>query len=499
MMNLNQHLSHFIYSSKYRNILSIFMLAAFSIFLVAQHNLVFPYHDDWGYSVLLYGKEQNGFTGQNFSQGQLLNFLIDHYFEWSGRVVGFYLEINLFKLGLEYIRAAQVIVILCMAIYSVKLATEKIIHPLLFIPIIYFFALPVFTQVDGLYWFSASVSYVWSIPILLSGVFIAQQRKRITPGVMLIISCAATFHEQVGLASVAFTLSYIFTLHLNPLTKTETTKNIINAIPVIIAAALTIMAPGNFARKSVTQYPTENILELIHLNSSRIVELMLLHQEGKLISSMIFASFLIMCMKIIENSWLKYRFAGMAAIFLVMSFIFYFSSTVFFWFFLFSYGVGIFWLQRVEGGKYGIFCLYLSAVSTLVLLLVVPSVPYRALLPFYLIMTAVVTYIYSYLFKTKAHLIFTLYLICIFPLAVLNAAHVYSGFSLNRQANCINHYTLASLSFQIARGEAPPKAVTLYKLADDRYAGTMPYQRPLIETWVKKFYSLPSDMQFIWK
>ena len=67
---------------------SIYLIyIVFTVYLLAQHSLVFMYHDDWGIAVLDYGIEQTGFQGRNYSIADVLSFLSKLYENWSGRVV----------------------------------------------------------------------------------------------------------------------------------------------------------------------------------------------------------------------------------------------------------------------------------------------------------------------------------------------------------------------------------------------------------------------------
>jgi len=188
-----------------RRAASYFALALFIIFLIAQHSLVFLYSDDWGLAVLDYVGAQHGFLGQDFDFHHLMNFLRGMYLNWTGRVTALGALIYLFKLGLEYVRLFQVTAILAIVLLSLKLASDHAaVRPPVLIPIALYLALPVFALAAGLYWFTASSTYVWGIPFLLGGIWLVKRRGQFSIASGLLLAVAACFHEMMALAVIGF-------------------------------------------------------------------------------------------------------------------------------------------------------------------------------------------------------------------------------------------------------------------------------------------------------
>lgn len=87
----------------------------------------------------------------------------------------------------------------------------------------------------------------------------------------------------------------------------------------------------------------------------------------------------------------------------------------------------------------------------------------------------------------------------IMPAAAQNTVEVFEGYAGNAPTHRLNHARLLVLSWKVSAGEALPDRVILSRLPDDRYAETMPYQRSLIETWMRKYYALPPTLELQWE
>jgi hypothetical protein len=75
----------------------------------------------------------------------------------------------------------------------------------------------------------------------------------------------------------------------------------------------------------------------------------------------------------------------------------------------------------------------------------------------------------------------------------------YQGYKRNSQTHIINDAILRTASFKQSKGRAITKPITLYKIPQSRYSGRQPHERDLIQHWMKKYYRLPSDSEFIWE
>lgn len=193
----------------WQRIFGITVLAGFVLVMLAQHALVFPYHDDWGYATLTYTTEVGSGIGQQFTQLDLFRFLWSEYFSWSGRFFPFYLQINLFAWGVEAVRVAQVAVLAVMVVSAVAASRQnEPWHPVILVPIIYLLALPEFVTTGGLYWFSASIAYLWGLSLFGLATLRVARSGKLDWTATFLYAIAALFHEQMAVAMPAFVLSF---------------------------------------------------------------------------------------------------------------------------------------------------------------------------------------------------------------------------------------------------------------------------------------------------
>ena len=486
-------------NNRIQHSIAISFFLIFAIYLIAQHRLVFPYHDDWGFAVLDYVGEQTGFLGQNFKLKNLFYFLSGMYQNWSGRVFAFFIQITLFKMGLEYVRLFQVLVILAIIYFSAKINSERCFgQPLLVtVPILLYLSLPIFSVAGGLYWFSSASAYVWGIPLFLLAAYIIKNKRILSISSSVILACSAVFHEQMAIAAVVFILFYIALTQLpKHINKTE----FLLALPVFFTAAFTIFAPGNFNRKSVSAYAASNLYEIIWINANSLLDLLVKNTTGKLFSFFILVSFVIFsakCFVLLKNKTHGWMFSGFSLLAFVA---FYFISPPVFLFFGFLYyGIFLFILRNEYEFGTIIFSIYAAAVSSLTVLLIAPGVPGRALLTFYFLMFIPIVFSFVLVQSQKYKFIVMILLLVILPFAIFNAANIYVGYKSNYQENFINDCKLSVASYELQRGHFTDETISLYKLPNSTFAETMPYQRPLIEKWMKKYYSLPADLTFVWQ
>lgn len=480
----------------------VLAISFFVVFLFMQHNMVFPYHDDWGLAVLDYVGEQTGFSGQNFNLSNVINFLSGMYQNWTGRVFAFFIQIYLFKFGIEYVRIFQIAVILAIIFFSIQLSSGRaLVRPIVLVPITLFLSMPAFTVAGGLYWFSASSAYVWGLPLLLFAGYFIKKEKRLSLTSSILLACAAAFHEQISVAVIVFLFSYISLGQLSNWDSRLLARNFMLSSPVLVIGFLVILAPGNFKRKSESSYPASGLYDVITINAESL--------SGWVVRGRVF--FVIMLFSLIlltilylnhvkNKSYAKTKSTGFILVCLAVFFVLYFLSKPLLVFsFFIIYGLIIFLVRKKIDFGDMMFSIYISSIASLALLLLAPGVPPRSLLPFYFLMTVPITFSFVYATQEGYKKLIYLFTLVIFPFAFLNAKHIYDGYKENYQINLVNHYKLASTSYDLHHNVLVQNPITLYKLPHPQYAETMPYQRPLIEKWMKKYYSLPSDVTFIWK
>ncbi|UHD18560.1 hypothetical protein [Thiocapsa bogorovii] len=479
----------------------VLVISAFVVYLFAQHNMVFPYHDDWGYATLSYVGEQTGFTGQNFNLMQLLAFLYGEYVHWSGRFVAFFVQINIFKLGIEYVRLAQIGIILSIISLAIKISPSKdFFRPLTIVPIVYFLSLPQYSVAGGLYWFSASVAYVWGIPLFLYAAYLMQRRKASNLPSTILLTCAAAFHEQMSVAVVAFITAYTILSQFPKLEAERILRDLKLAIPVFLIAFITIFAPGNFNRKSISTYPSHSLIDTLFMNADALTHWIFVHPEGRILLAMLAASFAFLFVLLLKSSTRKSQLLAVTLSLLTLLGVCYsLSLSIFFAATLFAYGALLLLLRSKFEFDPIVFSIYIAAVASLALLLLAPGVAGRSLLTFLFLMMVPVTFIFSQLSFAGLRPFAYAVVFAVLPFAVSNAGNIYMGYKSNFEANSINHAKLIAVSHEINHEQGTQTAANLLKLQKPRYAEKMPYDKPQIGKWMKKYYSLPEDFSLVWK
>ncbi len=97
--------------------------------MLSQYQQIFLAHDDYGYAVY-HGAIQTGFEGQNFSFGQGLAFLVDHYIGWSGRLASHFFHIYAQKIGLDFVRFVSALTVAGIACFSFMIVRTVVSNPI---------------------------------------------------------------------------------------------------------------------------------------------------------------------------------------------------------------------------------------------------------------------------------------------------------------------------------------------------------------------------------
>ena len=151
---------------------------AFFVYQMIQHSLVWFYHDDFGYAVLHYGNDV-GTMGFDYGLGDILNYLHWHYMNWGGRVLFFFLQIVLIRLGegLTLIRIFQAFLLTVMMYGTYRIARGKKKDSILLAltAALLWGSISIYVIRDGVYWFSASSIYTWPVCFLLLGILVLKR------------------------------------------------------------------------------------------------------------------------------------------------------------------------------------------------------------------------------------------------------------------------------------------------------------------------------------
>jgi hypothetical protein len=474
--------------------------ASFLVFLLAQHSMVFPYHDDWGTAVLDYVGEQSGFVGQNFTLLHVIGFLRGMYQNWSGRIVALFLQIYLFKCGLWYVRAFQVLAIASISFLAVKIALAgRLNRALALLPIVLYLSLPQGVLIDGLYWFSASAGYLWGIAPFTLAAYSLSSSNRVGLSSAALLAIASTFHEQMGIAVVSFSVFYLLLSHRQAPGTQSTTQKIAYLSAVPILALATILAPGNFNRKSHSQFPGGGVLDLVLANGKSICNVLV--SDGSLYFLALILSLLCLWVsggRLGEMSKKELVVNGIGGLYLIAASYFGLSVTAIL-LFIFMFAHELFRACRTIQNGPVVFSLFIASLASLVPLLLAPGVPHRSFVIFYFLSFVPIIFSLSRVTHGALRIAAALALCPVLVLGFLNTRIVFRGYRDNDAVNTVNHYRLATASFDNLTGSLAGRDIILNRLPSPVYAGTMPYQRPLIEKWIKKFYALPPGVNFVWK
>jgi hypothetical protein len=479
---------------------------AFILFILAQHAMVFLYHDDWGLSVLSYTREELGFKGQDFSLSQALSFTAGIYESWSGRVVPIFLHIYAQKAGLWFVRIFQVAVILSVVMLSVKISRKESGEQenrfyLVLLAVILYLAIPKYVLAGGVYWFTAASIYLWGIPFFLISAYLTCRYKQFTWVSALLLAFAAIFNEQIGVASLAY-LVVFFSVNR------ESAKNgillyIFKASPVLISSVLTIFAPGNFHRKETAAALYERELtDILLSNANRVAESFFWPKMSNVFFALIALSLVMLCFHVWRHNKAisKFFLVASALYVAVLSYLYIANSPLLFaLLFALAYTAALlyvtYWLESAPI----VFSIYVAGLASIFLVLLAPGVSDRSGIP--LLMLLFVPILYS--FEITSQVVSVRYKTPVVAIALLlsltNAGHVFRGYLSNYQVNKLNDCQLKAARFRHEYYGERVEEIQLFKLKNPRFAEVMPYDRPLIEKWMKKYYRLPAEVEFHWR
>lgn len=485
-----------------------FALGLLFFLLLKQHAVVFNYNDDWGVAVLDYVVAIDGFQGQDFSLSQALAFVGGLYEQWSGRVVSIFIHVYLQKAGLWYVRCFQVITIMATVWLSYRTLTRQCqtshSPALLLLSIILFLSIPESAKIDGFYWFSAASGYLWGIPLFLLGASLVFRQRNIGLTAALLLAMAGVFHELLGFAVLAFLGSH-WLLNLKHLLVKERhwVRHLAYTVIPIIAVIATAFAPGNFNRMTVIEYAGTGMWDQILINMNTIhSEVFAFQSSYSVLLAFSLVVFLLQALR--SRARLLARYLILLVILAVLSMLYMCSPVGFTLTFLALYGLSLLYCTPEKSDNSWLICIYLSALAALAPLLLSPAIFVRAIIPFYLLTFIPILYAAfltmaeldkTWLGKLVRNGVIAALILVVFQ----DNNNTYQGYKENSQTHIINDAILRNTSLRQRNGSAITEPITLYKIPQSRYASRQPYERDLIQHWMKKYYRLPPDVEFVWE
>lgn len=493
-----------------KRIIVVFFL--FFIILVIQHRFVYFYFDDYGYLSLTFGGYQNP-SGMNYTIKDIANFLIWHYNTWGGRILYYFVMILSMHTGVGFIRVLQAGIIWLITLLSyllLKTADRKrnLFTTVMLMVLYGTIGIPAFKH--GIYWFSASSSYVWSLLPFFAAVLFYRKvsegsEKYITPAALAFF--LSTFsQEQVAVMSTLYIVSV--TLVRKYYEKRPVKGSVVMIISAVLGSAFVILAPGNFKRAgtnteffalSFFEKVVVNLPELLRVNVGlcnivRVIVLML---------AMGCAVFVLEREKeISDNRNCIVKMAGVVIVSIGLALTWFVHlpgiwKCIFQLLFVVVLCI-IFSRYMIKKKSIELMVLFYAGICTQIVMLPLPDIFDRChiMLDFVIgivVVQVLADYLTSAAFKWKL-----LPIAAITFLSLCNMSVLTYGYFSNVPAQDYNHAVLSAASKE-AVSVAEVKSVVLHRMKYDYFAIFMPYQTPGLEDTVKYCYSLPDTVEFIWE
>lgn len=467
------------------------------IYLLLQHSYVDMYFDDYGYATLTYGWAGNT-NGTDFGFLDLVRFLLWHYMNHGGRILAFFLEISIFRIGgLALIQIVQAMVTFFITLLTYRLLDHEIRKGSILLALLcitVYGTVSICVARDAVYWYSASIYYLWAfLPFLaalsLKKDFMSRRRKA---AIAFLCFISAFSQEQMAVLFVSyFVLNAIFERRVSG---KYGSYSKITVLFSSLGALIEIGAPGNFMRASVTQDNTASFLERIVYNLQDLC----LHIGG--IDNIIFIFVISISAFLALFQMYQYKKLFFPAVvfgggtFILGYFLGIYTTVIALWLVI-VFLIFVLYLKRQK--KYSLIFLLIGGVISQCPMLLVDSRPYRT--QFMLEMVFRLVCIYIIFCAVHERKFFTsLAGALVSLLGITNMLSILWGYYQNDMINQVNRGKLLEASAQVQNGEKV-SPITLYRLKNDLYAGDMPYQsNDFMIYWIKNYYSLPQDTDIIW-
>ena len=488
-------------------IIFIIIWLAFFVFLIIQHKFIYMHFDDFGYASLSYGYTGNE-NGMSWTLKDFFSFLVWHYNNWGGRVLFYGIEILALKCGEWCIQFWQATLIWVISWFSYLLVKRKkfdCVAAWIIIILYGTICLPVAS--DGLFWYAASAGYVWPFAFFFSGIFFMQRMKSkkdiLIAAVLFFI--AGFSHEQISVAVIMFiAVCIIVDLFLK---KEINRKRIPIFICGILGSLIEICAPGNFVRADSgdnLEFYQQSFLEKIKETVPIILKINLGSVNWILIVALVIVLSLICYYIAKHNKKCIVFIVSVINIFvdvLMLFTIIYDIDSILVDVIRITFAllcfVQIAYYLLTKGKDY-YFALLVGGVCSQGMLVLSPAIYYRSVLPFQIILHVIIAYILiSSLLYLKEMVLFIILIVISVP-SIYNVGYITLGYYNNSEINLINRYKLKEKSTQIKAGDEI-NTIILYRLVDDRFTSQMPYQQKFIEVWVKNYFEIPQEIEFVWQ
>ena len=497
----------------------ILIFLTFFLLVLLEHQFIWLYHDDYGYASLSYIDIGN--VGMNYGLEKIFEFLYVHYMTWGGRILCFFVECVLLRLGLPVFRFVQsmVIVLIFYTIYKILLSKTKLKdYQLALLTVSMYGFLDIMLLRNSVFWASASISYLFPLLPFVLLVYTTLQKKKGYIWLSAIFAFLAAFsQEQIAAMTIIYVILFIIDEWF--IKKKKDKKQLYILFLSVIGFAILMLAPGNFVRLDTSsQFANQSIFEKLLTTIPALISELFATYNGMFLN-LFFITILIITLKNLKTKNWFIKLCSFSNIIIVLLSIFidnanyfnYFSNmttnriylTIIYAIYILQL-IGIiisvcyyFWKK-----DHMFIQLFIASIGSLAVMLVAPYYPPRSSLPFIIISFILIIYIIGNFLKeyVKSSNCLNYIISSLVLISFINFTTIVRGYYINNAANKYNNDQLIIASDKIKNGEIIEQ-INLKKLPNITYGGDMPYMEDsdYILKWIKNYYSIPEEVEIIYE
>jgi len=279
-------------------------------------------------------------------------------------------------------------------------------------------------------------------------------------------------------------------------------KGSVKIFLLLIVASLVIFAPGNFNRMSFNSnfYDEHDFFTIIMSNATNIGNLFFCPREANIfIICQLFSLVFLVCYLFFKK--IRFRLGFLMLTFMVFISLLCDAKVVFGVIFIVVYSIVLLRVGCLSQLGRVVFAVHIGALVSLLPLLYMPNVAGRSGIIYFFLEFVPILYSMMLIDRLLPRSVKACILAFILMVSFNNVVSIYKGYQANDKINKANDITLRTLSYKLKHQSSEQKdikTIQLVKLKEPYYAEVMPYQRPLIERWMKKYYVLEPKIKFHW-
>ncbi len=492
---------------------TILIFLIFLILLLAQIHFVWIYYDDYGYASLSYLYNYPGNKGMNTNIADVISFLIYHYNTWGGRVLWFFVEIVLLKIGISAYRIAQSCITLGIfyLIYKIISKTKKIEnYKIALTTVIMFGLIEIMVLRDGFYWFTASVLYLFPILPILLYIYLTYKDEKRKPLInilcIFLIFISAWSQEQVGMFIVAYVgLQFLYKLFIK---KKVDKWDVIFLLTALLGYGILMLSPGTRIRVGGNDdFYTLSLIGKIRRNVPWILKT-LFGEDTKIITTLLFSSIVYILFK--NRKRFKYKWLvdttiistlimmiiaatinpGYMGYMQLLTGLEKFSKVIIgIWCLQIFLTFGMLIISYVKNKEYMLASIVLASIASQAVMVMAPYMPHRSITIFEIMSFITILYVCTDIYKDKK-ISYNYILIPLLIIATCNYISITKGYYQNNSIKEKNDKLLKDVSKRIKKGEEI-KEVTL-EATRSLYGTSEPEGVYGLMKW---YYDIPQEIE----